>query len=144
MKLELEYRTEAEPQPRSSKKKTESAKEDFRKAALYLSGDTVRQIYSIEFMAMVDKTEFPFDFILDPDALPKQKPEKEPVMRMNQTALLKEFMRWVSNGELDIDSFEADDARLLKKRVYDALDDERKALARAKGQKVETGSVGDE
>jgi hypothetical protein len=152
MELELEYRTEADPQPRSSKKKTEAAKADFRKAAIFLAGGTT-ELYSEDFIKMVEKTEFPIDFSLDPEALPKQKPEKEPVMRMSSTKLMAEFVRWVTDAQIDPDSFEAEDALVLKRRVSkavtEALDDERKALARAKGQKVhtlgvESQGVGDE
>jgi hypothetical protein len=144
--LELEYRTEADPQPRSSKRKTEAAKEDFRKAALVL-GNRVTGLYSQEFIDMVCATKFPFDFSLDPEALPKQRPEKEPVMRMSSSKLQAEFMRWVTDNQVDPDSFEAEDAIALKRRVskalVDALEDERKVLARAKGQKVQTLGVSD-
>jgi hypothetical protein len=146
MELELEYRTEAEPQPRSSKKKTEAAKEDFRKAFLILAG-RITGLYSQEFIDMVAATAFPFDFSLDPEALPKQKPDKEPVMRMSSSKLQAEFMRWVTDNQVDPDSFEAEDANVLKRRLSkaltDALEDERKSLARAKGQKVETTGVND-
>jgi hypothetical protein len=146
MELELEYRTEADPQTRSSKKKTEAAKADFRKAAIFLAGGTT-ELYSEEFIRMVEKTEFPIDFSLDPEAIPKQIPEKQPVMRMGYNQLMNEFVRWVTNAQIDPDSFEAEDASVLKRRLHnaltDALDDERKALARAKGQKVQTTGVSD-
>lgn len=137
---ELEYRTEAEPEKRTSKKKTEAAKQDFRDAALWLTG--INQIYSPEFKAMVKKSALPFDLHIDYDNLPVQPPEQMPVMKMDYYHLMDEFIRWVSENEIDPDTFEGEDARLLKSTLHDALrtalEDKRKALARAKNQHVKT------
>lgn len=136
MQSELEYRTEATPKDRGSKKKNEAARKDFRKASLYLAG--AEQIYSEEFVQMATSAEFPFDPNVDYKHLPKQAPEKAPVMHMTQRELIDEFMHWLTNAELDPNSFEADDARILRNRLVDALEESRKTLARAKGQPVET------
>ncbi|MEL6526014.1 MAG: hypothetical protein AAFQ07_09925, partial [Chloroflexota bacterium] len=134
MRAELEYRTEAQPEPRSSKRKTEAARKDFRTASEWLSG--AKQIYSDEFKKMTRKLAMPFDLTIDEEALPKQVPEKQPVMRMGYTELIHEFMRWVTDAELDPDSFEYEDATLLRNKLREALEDTRKQLARAKGQHV--------
>ena len=143
MTAELEYRTEADPEPRSSKKKTEAAKKDFRTAALWLTG--VNTIYSDEFIHLVANADMPFDPSVNYDDLPKQVPEKAPVMKMGYTQLMHEFMRWVSLKEIDPDSFEGEDAHMLRTKLHntlrDALDDIRKPFARAKGQHVPVDEI---
>ncbi|PSN80987.1 hypothetical protein C8B47_03670 [filamentous cyanobacterium CCP4] len=146
MTAELEYRTAAEPEPRSSKKKTEAAKKDFRTAALWLTG--VNTIYSDAFVELVKGADMPFDPSVNYDDLPKQIPEKAPVMKMGYTKLMNEFTRWVSLNEIDPDSFEGEDALMLKNKIHntlrDALDDIRKPFARAKGQHVPVDEVSHE
>lgn len=143
---ELEYRTEAEPEKRRSKKKTAEAKADFRTAPLWLTG--VNRVYSEEFINIAKKSAMPFDVSVDYDNLPKQPPEKMPVMKMGYYQLMSEFIRWVSENEIDPDSFEGEDAHLLKHTVYDAvrtaLEDKRKALARAKNQHVDVKEIASE
>lgn len=140
---ELEYRTAAQPEKRSSKKKTEAARKDFRQSPLYLT--KAQQVYSDEFVEMAKNAAFPFDLSVNYDALPKQVPQQAPVMRIGYTDLMHEFIRWVTEAELDPDSFEAEDAHLLKTKLRntltDALDDIRKPLARAKGQNLPTEAI---
>lgn len=140
---ELEYRTEAQPEQRTSKKKTLAAKNDFRTSALWLTG--VNKVFSDEFVEMVKQSALPFDLSVDYDNLPKQVPEKSPVMKMGYYQLMHEFMRWVTDNEIDPDSFEAEDAHLLKRKLADALhtalDDHRKTLARMKNQPVPTQEI---
>ena len=135
---ELEYRTAADPEPRASKKKTEAAKKDFREAPLWITG--ANKIYSDEFVETVKRAAMPFDLSVDYDNLPKQPPEDMPVMKMGYYDLMHEFMRWVSANEIDPDSFEGEDAELLKQKLrsalHEALNENRKALARAKNQHV--------
>lgn len=136
---ELEYRTEAEPKDRGSKKKNEAARRDFRKASLYLAGAEI--IYADEFMQMVVKAAFPFDLNVDYEHLPKLPPDKAPVMHMDSRNLMNEFIRWVTDAEIDPDSFEAEDAQILRNRLREALEEQRKSFARAKGQAINTTSI---
>lgn len=145
MTAELEYRTGADPEPRSSKKKTASAKQDWCSSALWLTG--VNKIYSDEFIEMVKAADMPFNPSVNYDDLPKQVPGKAPVMKMSQTDLMHEFMRWVTDNEIDPDSFEGEDAHMLKIKLrntlQDALEDIRKQFARAKGQHVPVQEIED-
>lgn len=140
---ELEYRTEADPAQRTSKKKTEAAKRDFRTASIWLTG--AKKVFSDEFVEKVEKSTLPFDLTVDYDNLPKQVPEKSPVMKMGYYELMHEFMRWVTDNEIDPDTFEGEDAYLLKHKLDEALhttlDDHRKTLARMKNQNVPTQEI---
>lgn len=132
MKSELEYRTAAEPLARSSQKKTEAAKRDFRSASVELVGSW-RNFFTDDFMEMVREMAFPFNIAdLDYEQLPEAAPEKKPVKWMSEFELVRDFMRFL-DADFDKDSFEYEDRQLL-------LDNLRKQYARIKGQKVEADS----
>lgn len=129
---ELEYRTEADPPPQSSKKKTEAAFRDYRSASLELVGGW-RNFFTDDFMAMVKETAFPFHISdLDYEQLPEAAPENKPIKWMSDGELVRDFMRFL-DADFDRDSFEYEDRELL-------LDNLRKQYARILGQKVEVES----
>lgn len=128
-KSELEYRTAAQPKERSSKKKTEAAKRDFRAANEALVNG-MGAFFSDDFVEMVRGTAFPFNVAnLDYERLPEAAPENKPIRWMSDGELVRDFMRFL-DADFDKDSFEYEDRELL-------LDNLRKQYARIMGQKVD-------
>lgn len=133
MQKELEYRTKADPAPRSSKKKTEAARADFHQAQKYLDAGT-GYFFSPEFVQeAIDSAEEP-DLRVDFDHLPKLPADKMPVRWLTDGQLVQQFMAFLTKAESDKASFEYEDTRLI-------MDSLRKMFARAKGQKPDDGET---
>lgn len=127
MQKELEYRTKAEPEARSSKAKTEAARADFAHAKKFLDAGT-GYFFSLEFVQQaIESAEEP-DLTVDFDHLPKLTTNKTPVRWLTNGQLIAQFMAFLAESN-DPQSFEYEDAR----KILDTL---RKMLARAKGQKI--------
>lgn len=128
MQKELEYRTKADPEARSSKKKTEAAHADFQQAQKFLDAGT-SYFFSEEFVRQAIESEAEPDLRVDFDHLPKQPADKTPVRWLTDGQLVTQFMTFLTQAENDTTSFEYEDTRAILKTL-------RNMLARAKGQKI--------
>lgn len=126
---ELRYRRDHPIKPNKRSKKQVAKAADWAKAAEILHGDILRYFFSEAFVQYaVNCAEEP-DLRVDFEHLPKQPPDKTPVMWLRDGELVQEFMRLLDEAEPG--SFEREDVDLI-------LNNLRKQLARVKGQKVES------
>jgi hypothetical protein len=129
---ELRYRTEAEPEPRSSKKKTREAVEDFAKAKELVEAGT-SYFFSPEYVEQVLSAVEEPDLTVDFEHLPRQPLEKTPVRWLSDRQVIESFLQFLAEDH-DPASFEYEDQKLV-------LETLRKTYARAKGQKIDDKEI---
>jgi hypothetical protein len=125
MMNELEYRTKAAPEQRTSKKKTLAAVEDFAAAAKFIEAGT-EYFFSLDYIRQCLSSEAEPDLRIDPEHLPRQPLDKEPVRRLTDSQVVRQFMKFVADNT-DENSFEYQDIQLI-------IGELRKKYARARGQ----------
>lgn len=129
---ELNYRLDAEPEPRSSQKKTREAKADWAKTPELLAGGT-RYFFSQEFITQaVEDVEEP-DLRVDFEHLPKLPMAKMVVRWQRDYEVVQSFFRWLDE-EHEEGSFEWEDRQMMIANL-------RKMYARIKGQTLEDVAV---
>jgi hypothetical protein len=128
MIAELHYRKEAEPEPRSSKKKTREAVEDFGKAKELLEAG-IEYFFAREYWEQVIESAEEPDLWVDFEHLPRQPLETTPIRWMRESDLITTFMQFVAEDH-ERQSFEYEDKQIILRTL-------RKMFARAKGQKID-------
>lgn len=124
---ELKYRCDHTPPEQSSKKKTKAMQADWARAADLLKARTAH-FFSRAFIDQAVASVTEPDLSVDWEHLPKLPEEQTPVAWKSDAAVIRDFMRFLDEGQGG--SFEWEDARLILSQL-------RSTLARARGQKLE-------
>ena len=117
MVAELRYRTEAEPEERSSRKKTDAAIRDWAKAADYLDDVTGGEFFTEDYVRRYMAQDV---MPLHVGDVPRDVPERVNAEWQSERELLATVIRLVGL-DLDPASFAYDDRELLMKRIRETL-----------------------